>query len=242
MKIDIQIDNASLFTQVALIIDRPKIRETIAWIRDKWTGGKIYSTVREWKSTHKIHTYQNDIIDLIVENKISPVFAPVLEEAIFTDKVTRFSRVLSIPIPRRDLAELYFASDDIISTEDYEYSLVTPMEATSKEVAREYGEVKKIVRRDKRKEEPEDLTGYYELVQPVSDTKSEIKTHRDWYWMHLPVQYGGKGMSHFRISLSVIEKRDSKIDDSGKRQRAHEFENTVQKSVNRYKALVERHR
>ena len=161
MKIDIEIQDSSLFTQVALIIDRPKLREAISQIRNKWTKGKIYPTVQAWKATIKIYTYQNDLIDLIVENEISPVFAPVLEEAIFTGKVTRFSRVLSVPIPRRDLVELYFATDDIISGEDYEYTLVTPMEATSQEVAKEYSEVKKIVRKYKQREEPEDLTGYY---------------------------------------------------------------------------------
>ena len=241
MKIKIEIEDASLFTQVALAIDRPKIRSEIVQLRNKLTGGKIYPSVKAWKDTGLHLTYQNDIVDLIVQDEISPVFAPVLEEAIITGKVTRFSRVLSIPIPRKDLAELYFASDDIVTSEDYEYTLITPMEATSREVESAYSEMKQIVKKDVKREEPEDLTGYYELIQPQSDTKSEVRIHRDWYWMHLSVREGGEGMSHFQIALSVIEKRDGETDDSEKRQRAHEYENTVQKSVNRYKALVEKH-
>lgn len=241
MKIDIEIDDASLFTQVALVVDRPKIRNEIVHLRNKLTGGKIYPSVKAWKDTGFNLTYQNDIVDLIVQNQISPVLAPVLEEAIITGKVTRFIRVLSIHIPRRDLAELYFATDDIISSEDYEYTLITPMEATNQEVEIAYSERKQIVKRDAKREEPEDLTGYYELVQPQSDTKSEVTTHRDWYWMHLPSEQDGIGMSHFQIALSIVEKQDKNRDEQYKRAKAHEFENTVQKSVNRYKALVEKH-
>ena len=101
--------------------------------------------------------------------------------------------------------------------------------------------IKKVVKKVAKMEEPTDLTDYYELVQPVSDTKSEIKTHRDWFWMHLTKQDGGNGMSHFQISLSVIEKLYQNENEQAKRQRAREFENTVQKSVNRYSALVEIH-
>ena len=241
MKIEIEIDDASLFTQVALIIDRPNVRAGITRVREKLTDGKIYKSVKLWKDTGLNPTYQNEIIDLIVKSEISPVFAPVLEEAIITGKVTRFSRVLSVPIPRKDLAELYFASADTIRSEEYEYTLITPMEATNQEVKNEFNEIKKVVKRISKIEEPTDLTDYYELVQPVSDTKSEIKTHRDWFWMHLSKQDGGNGMSHFRIALSIIEKQHPNENEQDLRQRAREFENTVQKSVNRYSALVEKH-
>lgn len=241
MKIEIEIEDASLFTQVALVIDKPKVRAGITRVWEKLTGGKIYPSVKAWKKTGLKLTYQNEIVDLIVKSEISPVFVPVLEEAIITGKVTRFSRVLSVPIPRKDLAELYFATDDVISNGDYEYTLITPMEATSREVEKEYSEIKKAVKRDAKKEEPEDMSDYFELVQPLSDTKSEVKTHRDWYWMELSDEEGGNDMSHFQVALSVVEKLYPHESENDKRQRAREFENTVQKSVNRYKALVEKH-
>src|SRR3989344_7536935 len=126
MKIDIEIEDTSLFTQVALIIDRPKVRASITRVREKLTSGKTYLSVKAWKDSGLNLTYQNDIVKLIVENEISPVLAPVLEEAIVTGKVTRFSRVLTVPIPRKDLAELYFAYEDTIRDEDYEHPLSHP--------------------------------------------------------------------------------------------------------------------
>lgn len=238
MKIDIEIQDASLFTQVALVVDRPKVRDGITQLRSKWTDGKTYSSVRAWKDTGLKLTFVNDIVELIVENQISPVFLPVLEEAIITGKVTKFSRVLSVPIPRRDLAELYVAADDTIRNEDYEYALITPMEATRQEVAKEYGEIKQAVKRAAKRNEPEDLTGYYELVQPLSDTKNESRTHRIWFWQHLPKSQGGEGKSYFRIALDmaskqesnpVVAKRDAMALEDKIRQAVKDFRNLIMK-------------
>ncbi|OGE63175.1 hypothetical protein A2964_01080 [Candidatus Daviesbacteria bacterium RIFCSPLOWO2_01_FULL_40_27] len=239
MKIDIEIEDASLFTQVALVIDRQDVRTGISQLRDRWTDGKTYPTVRAWKDMGLKFTFVNDIIDLIVQNQISPVFIPVLEEAIITGKVTRFSRVLSVPIPRRDLAELYVAADDTISNEDYEYALITPLEATRREVAKEYGEIKQAVKRAAKREEPEDLTGYYELVQPLSDTKSEVQTHRKWYWQHLPKSQGGEGKSYYRIALDIAGQKA--ISETDAKYEAMAIEDTIRQAIKDYRHLIVRH-
>lgn len=239
MKIDIEIQDASLFTQVALVVDRSKVREGITRLREKWTGGKIYPSAKAWRDTGLKLTFVNDIIDLIVENQISPVFLPVLEEAIITGKVTKFSRVLSVPIPRKDLAELYVAADDIVRSEDYEYALITPMEATRREVAKEYGEIKQAVKKAAKQEEPEDLTGYYELVQPLSDTKSESRMHRKWYWQHLPKSQGGEGKSYYRIAWDIVSPKAK--NETETKYEAMAIEDKIRQAVKDYRNLVTKH-
>lgn len=45
MKIDIEIEDISLFAQEAVVVDRPKILEGILKLRQRWTNGKTYPTV-----------------------------------------------------------------------------------------------------------------------------------------------------------------------------------------------------
>lgn len=229
MKIDIEIDDISLFAQVAIIIDRPKIREGIIKLRQKWTQGKIYPSLRAWQKEGLKINYQADIIDLLEGDKISPVFIPVIEEIMVTNKVTHFTRVVMVPIPRRDLAEYYVAMYDTLDKGDYEYVLITPVEAERNEVEEGFAGMKRAIKKTSQNDNPFEV-----LLQPITQNpKTSFRNARDWYWMYQSEKVNGKG-AYKRIveewgRLHPPKNQDDYID-----------QNVIEQAVSRYSKLTER--
>lgn len=189
MKIEIEIEDISLFAQIAVVIDKPNIRDGIIRLREKWTKGKVYSSVKAWKSEGLKINYENDIVDLLETEKISPVFLPVIVQAMVTNKVTHFKRVVMVPIPRRILAEYLIATNDTLDNGDYEYVLVTPIEAERNEVEEEYANMKRAVKRTKEIDNP-----FEQLIQPIlQNPKTSFRAAREWYWMYLEEEKKGRG-------------------------------------------------
>jgi hypothetical protein len=141
MKIDIEIDNPSLFTQVAFILDRPEVTGAVLKLRGKWlTNKKLADSIEAWKQSHReiVAQFEADIVSLLVKHNLSPTFSPIIEQAALTNKVTHFPRVARIVIPRKDVADLVQLSHEIVASAEYEYALVIPLEATETEVLEAY--------------------------------------------------------------------------------------------------------
>lgn len=236
MKIEIEIENLSLFTQVARVIDKPKIRKGIAKLRNKWTGGKLYPDLESWRKTRNSFNFRKELTELLLDNEISPIFLPVLEEAVVTGKVTKFTRVVRLPIPRKELTEYYALIGETLQDEDYEYVLVTPLDASRDEVATAFGEMKNVVKDTLKQNDPENMTGYYELKPPNPDTKSEIKQHRDWYWMNLSKSKGGMGMSYDKIGFNIAQIEGS--NDTIAKRESLVHKDKIRQAIKDYKALL----
>lgn len=226
MKIEIEIDDISLFAQVAIVIDRPKILEGIIKLRQKWANGKIYPSLRKWKDEGLKINYQYDIIDLLESEKVSPVFLSVIEEVMVTNKVTQFSRVVMVPIPRKVLAEYLVAEYDTYDFGDYEYVLITPMEAERNEVEEGFADVKRAVKKTLQNDNP-----FEQLLQPLlQNPKTSFRDARDWYWMYLREKNKGRGIySRILDKWNEVKKEDELLDD----------QNVIEQAVYRYTKLLE---
>lgn len=229
MKIDIEIDDISLFAQVAVIVDRPKILEGILKLRQKWTNGKTYPSAKAWKDEGLKINYQNDIIDLLESERISPVFLSVIEEAMVTNKVTHFNRVVMVPIPRKVLAEYLIATYDTLDNGDYEYVLVTPIEAERNEVEEGYANMKRAVKKTKEIDNP-----FEQLLQPLlQNPKTSFRNAREWYWMYQQEKQNGKG-AYKRIVGSWDKLHPPKEDAD------YLDQNVIEQAVSRYSKLLKR--
>lgn len=226
MKIDIEIDDISLFAQIAVVVDRPKILEGILKLRQKWTNGKIYPNVKSWKDEGLKINYQNDIVDLLETERISPVFVSVIEEAMVTNKVTHFNRVVMVPIPRKELAEYLIATYDTLDNGDYEYVLVTPIEAQRNEVEEGYANMKRAVKRTKKLDNP-----FEQLLQPLlQNSKTSFRNSREWYWMYQSEKQNGKGKYRRILDNWNSGHEDESVFD----------QNIIEQAVSRYKKLLQR--
>lgn len=225
MKIDIQIDNTSRFAQVAVIIDKPEIQKGIVELRQKWTKGKLYPDLKSWKDEGIKINFYKDILDCLNDNQVSPVFLPVIEEAIVTNKITEFKRVVSVPIPQKDLSEYLLLSEETLQNGDYEYVLITPPEAERDEVEKEYASMKNAVKKTADLENPFEV-----LLQPVTQSpKESFKNAREWYWMYLEEQANGQGKYN-----RILDRWNE-----GKEEENCEFSiNVVEKAVSNYKKLL----
>lgn len=229
MKIDIEIDDISHLAQVAIIIDRPKIQEGIVKLRQKWCSGKTYPTVRAWQAESLKINYQEDIIGLLESERVSPVFLSVIEEAMVTNKVTRFNRVIMVPIPRKVLAEYLIATYDTLDSGDYEYVLITPLEAERSEVEEEFADMKRTVKKTSQNDNPFEV-----LLQPITQNpKTSFRNAREWYWMYQSEKVNGKG-AYKRVveeweRIHPPKNQDDYID-----------QNVIEQAVSRYSKLIER--
>lgn len=229
MKIDIEIEDISLFAQVAVIVDRPKILKGIVKLRGKWAKGKIYSTVRAWKNEGLKINYQNDIIDLLASERVSPVFLSVIEEAMVTNKVTHFNRVVMVPIPRKVLAEYLVAEYDTYDFGDYEYVLITPMEAERNEVEEGFANGKRAVKKTLQNDNP-----FEQLLQPLlQNPKTPFRNAREWYWMYQQEKQNGKG------TYKRIVERWDKLHQP-KEDADYLDQNVIEQAVSRYSKLLKR--
>jgi len=225
MKIDIEINDISLFAHVAITLDRPAIQQAIIELRKKWTGGKLYPNFDSWKNTGVKINFPQDILKILNENNISPIFLYVFEEAIVTNKVTHFTRVLRVPIPRKVLAEYLPLTAETLQKDDYEYVLVTPPEAERNEVEEEYASMKRDIKDTAKLDSPFDV-----LNQPLTQNpKASFKNAREWYWMYLEEQSSGQGKYN-----RILDKWNA-----GKEEEDCEFSvNVVEKAVSNYKKLL----
>lgn len=227
MKIDIEIKDISLFAQVAVIVDRPQIINGIIQLRNKWTKGKIYPTVKAWKSSGIKINFHKDILDFLDANNISPVFLSVIEQAIVTNKVTSFTRVVRIPIPRKVITEYYPLIEETIQNGDYEYVLITPAEAERVEVEEAYADMKRAIKATAEVENP-----FEQLLQPrLQNPKSAFRNSRDWYWMYLEEKDKGRGIySRILNKWNVIKGEELSVFD----------QNIIEQAVSNYQKLLKR--
>ena len=229
MKIDIEIDDISLFAHVAITLDRPVIQQAITELRKKWTGGKLYPSFDSWKNTGVKINFSQDILKVLNENNVSPIFLYVFEEAIVTNKVTHFTRVLRVPIPRKVLAEYIPLTPETLQNGDYEYVLVTPPEAERNEVEEEYASMKRDVKDTAKLDSPFEV-----LNQPLTQNpKSSFRNAREWYWMYQKEKTNGKGI-YPRILEAWEKMNPPKNPDD------YLDQNVIEQAVSRYHKLIER--
>src|SRR3989344_6780110 len=204
MKIDIEIDNTSLFAQVAVIIDKPEIQKGIIELRKKWTKNKIYPDLESWKDEGVKINFHKDVFDFLNNNQVSPVFLSVIEEAIITNKVTHFTRVIRVSIPHKVLAEYILLSDETLQNQDYEYVIITPSEAERNEVEEEYASMKRAIKGTAKIDNPFEI-----LLQPLTQNpKTSFRNAREWYWIYLEEQKNGKG-----VYSRILEKWNKSKDE-----------------------------
>ncbi len=226
MKIDIEIDNTSLFAQVAVIIDKPEIQKGIIELRKKWTKNKIYPDLESWKDEGVKINFHKDIFDFLNNNQVSPVFLSVIEEAVVTNKVTKFIRVVRVPIPHKVLSEYILLGDETLQNGDYEYVLITPPEAERNEVEEEYASMKRAIKGTAKMDNPFEV-----LHQPLTQNpKTSFRNAREWYWMYVEQKSEGRG-----IYGRILDKwNEGKSDDD-----CEYNQNVVEQAVSRYKELLE---
>jgi hypothetical protein len=229
MKIDIEIDDISLFAQVAVIIDKPEIQKGIVQLRQKWTKGKLYPDLKSWEDEGIKINFHKDILDYLNNNQVSPVFLSVIEEAIITNRVTHFTRVIRVPIPHNVLSEYILLSDETLQNANYEYVLIAPAEAERNEVEEEYASMKRAIKNTAKLDSPFEV-----LIQPITQNpKTSFRNAREWYWMYQKEKENGKGI-YPRI-LETWEKiyppknSDDYLD-----------QNVIEQAVSRYHKLIER--
>jgi len=187
--IEIKIEDPALFTHIALIVDRPKVRKEVSLLRKKWANKKPGMNLE----------FNKDINTLLRTNKLSPAHFYLIEQTILKGFVTKHPRVTHIVIPRDMLEDIVQLEMETIDNENYEYAILTPIEATEEEVVQQFRSMKQAVKKSLERNYPPQ--GAQELNQPMSDTISNIKRDRKWYWMHQPKSDGGEGMSYYRIAL-----------------------------------------
>jgi len=227
MKIDIEIDNTSLFAQVAVIIDKPEIQKGIIELRKKWTKNKIYPDLESWKDEGVKINFHKDVFDFLNNNQVSPVFLSVIEEAIITNKVTHFTRVIRVSIPHKVLAEYILLSDETLQNQDYEYVLITPSEAERNEVEEEYASMKRAIKGTAKIDNPFEI-----LLQPLTQNpKTSFRNAREWYWIYLEEQKNGKG-----VYSRILEKWNKSKDE----EQSIFDQNIIEQAISRYKKLLER--
>ena len=201
--IDIRIEDPALYTHLALILDRPKVRKEVSLLRKKWANKKSGNNIGFYK----------DIATFLLTNNLSSGLTSVIEEAILKGYVTKHPRVIRIVIPRDMLQDIVQLEMETIDTEDYEYAILTPLEATEKEVVQEFRGIKQAVKKSFDQDYPPQG-----LKQPVSDTISNIKRDREWYLRH------EKGESYLSIALDVMKDED----------KAHQYKDSVRKAIKQY--------
>ena len=201
--IDIRIEDPALYTHLALILDRPKVRKEVSLLRKKWANKKPGNNIGFYK----------DIATFLHTNNLSSGLTSVIEEAILKGYITKHPRVIRIIIPRDMLQDIVQLEMETIDTEDYEYAILTPMEATEEEVIQEFRHMKQTVKKSLDRNYPP-----YEMKQPVSDTISNIKRDREWYLRH------EKGESYLSIALEVVKDKD----------KAYQYKDSVRKAIKQY--------
>ena len=227
MKIDIEIDNTSHFAQIAVIIDKPEIQKGIGDLRKKWTKNRVYPDLKSWEDEGVKINFHKDILDFLNKNQVSPVFLSVIEEAVITNKVTNFTRVVRVPIPHKVLAEYILLSDDTLQKQDYEYVLITPSEAERQEVEEEYASMKRAIKGTAKIENPFEV-----LLQPlIQNPKTSFRNAREWYWTYLEEQKNGKG-----IYSRILERWNKSKDE----EQSIFDQNIIEQAISRYKKLLER--
>lgn len=201
--IDIRIEDPALYTHLALILDRPKVREEVSLLRKKWASKKPGDNIGFYK----------DIVTFLRTNDLSAGLTPVIEEAILKGYVSRHPRVTHLVIPRDMLQDIVQLEMETLDAEDYEYAILTPVEATEEEVLQEFRHVKQTVKKSLDRDYPP-----YEMKQPVSDTISNIKRDREWYLRH------EKGESYLSIAQEVVKDKD----------KAYQYKDSVRKAIKQY--------
>jgi hypothetical protein len=207
--IEIRIEDPALYTHLALILDRPKVRKEVSLLRKKWANKKPNQNIGFYK----------DIATFLRTNKLSAGLTPVIEEVILKGYVTRHPRVTRLVIPRDMLQDIVQLEIETLDDEEYEYAILTPTEATEEEVIQELRYMKQTVKKSLERDYPP-----YEMKQPVSDTISNIKRDREWYFRH------EKGESYLSIALDVMKDED----------KAHQYKDSVRKAVKQYEKKLQK--
>ncbi len=225
----IEIKDPSLFTQIAFIVDQQAIRTDIEKLQKKWQG----KTIRKSGNSKEIYTrgafgnsveFDNDVLSLLRKHSLSIVYAPIMEQAIKKGTISQFPRVQKLFVPRDLLEGLLVLSDEQPDIGGYEYALITPLEATEKEISETFNELKELVKKTASSNNP--------LTQQSSDTVSNIERDRVWYWKNQPKKKGGNGKSYYTIALE--EKRQNK-------DRAYQYADTVRKAIKQYQQKLKQH-
>lgn len=209
--IDIQIEDPALYTHLALILDRPKVRKEVSLLRKKWANKKSGNNIGFYK----------DIATFLRTNNLSAGLTPVIEEALLKGYVSKHPRVTRIVIPRDMLQDIVQLEMETVDAEDYEYAILTPMEATEDEVIREFRDMKQTVKKSIDLEYPPQG-----LKQPTSDTISNIKRDREWYLRHV------KGESYLSIALDEVKDKD----------KAYQYKDSVRKAIKQYENKLSKNR
>lgn len=209
--IDIQIEDPALYTHLALILDRPKVRKEVSLLRKKWANKKPGNNIGFYK----------DITTFLQTNNLSSGLTSVIEEAILKGHVTKHPRTTRIVIPRDMLQDIVQLEMETIDAEDYEYAILTPMEATEEEVIQEFRGMKQTVKKSLDQDYPPQG-----LKQPISDTISNIKRDREWYLRH------ENGESYLSIALEIVKEKD----------KAYQYKDSVRKAIKQYESKLSKNR
>lgn len=227
MPIEIDIADISRFAQVAVIVDNTKVREGIGKLREKWANGKTYPSMKAWRATGVKINFHQDILEMLNDAEVSPVYLYVVEEAIATNKVTKLTRVVRLPIPREVLAEYMTLIDETLEKNDYEYVLITPSESERNEVEEAYAEMKRVVKETSKVDNP-----FEQILQPLLlNPKANFRNTRQWYWMYQEEKTGGRG-----IYKRILDKWNEQVEIED-----NVFDqNVIEQAVLRYRKLLKR--
>jgi hypothetical protein len=227
MPIEIDIADISHFAQVAVIVDKPKVREGIVKLRDQWSKGMVYPSMKAWRATGVKINFHQDILEMLHDAGVSPVYLYVIEEAIATNKVTKLTRVVRLPIPREVLAEYMTLINETLGKNDYEYVLITPSESERNEVEEAYAEMKRVVKETSKIDNP-----FEHLLQPLlQNPKTNFRNTRQWYWMYQEEKSRGRG-----IYKRILNSWNNQVNEG----LYISEQNVIEQAVLRYRKLIKR--
>lgn len=200
--IEITIKDDALYTYLALILDQEAVREQIFKLRNEY-GNRVKPPALG--------------LNMAIAKTLKDLHLPVtlfdpIKQAVTEGKVTTFKRVQRIVIPRETLIDLYVTQLDTLQDGNYEYAVITPVEATQEEVLAEFRELNQVVSDSVTKVLP--ITyAYHELIQSMGNTISNIKRDRVWYWKRKQeMSYreiaieDNKGGKHYKRALTISKK------------------------------------
>lgn len=183
LEIEIAVKDDSQKTQLTLFFYRKDVQGDIAKLREKWAKRGRKDVLEDFLELHK------DLDFIKKKYKLSIVFNDVLRQAIFDGKITRFNRIIQIPIQRKLLDDLEEISDNALWEGDYEVAFIALPEAKLEEIQDSIA----LLRRKVKKLASKPGTHPYKLRKATWDTKSNLDRDLKWFLLHR------QGMSYTQI-------------------------------------------
>lgn len=220
MNIKIEIDDPSLSTHLVVIFARDDVKKVIVNLRKTYINEDSSDSFDEWKQSKGIFfEYGKDLYDALEELQLPPYLDNAFMEAVVTGRVTSFMRSFPIVIPNYVLKWLISLGSEHLMDGNYSYALLSPPEATKKEILNAHRLQQNNIKESKITPETFIPDGT-PLLQPMTDTISNISRDVEWYLMH------ESGMSYSQIA----QKSGSGINKDTVRKAVKQFEKKIKTS------------